>query len=235
MIKGSLQKKLNISFVSLFSLNALRLSACALLIIYLILFFKNPDSDTALKCAQCVGVFALSFLPKILKTQEQISTLFFSSFLFIASVLGSLGELYSKFRLYDVFVHSFSGIVCAVLLFDVLKRKGFKLSGAGFILCSLVFTLSLASAWEMYEFVVFTALKNKPISLNIISGELGIPGLKSVSESFIKENAAISFGKTESVIRNEFDTFCDILCAVFWAAVSSMVMIKTRIIKLKNR
>ena len=234
MIKRSFQKNVTLPFVSKFSLNALRLTSSVLFFIFLLRFLKEHSSAEALKCAQCIGIFALSFLPKLLKTEGDTSTLIFSSFLFLASVLGSLGELYSRFRFYDVFVHSISGIVCAVVLFDLLKRKNIKLSASGFFILSLVFTLSLASAWEMYEFVAFTALKNTKISLNFLSGELGIPIFKTVSESFVKQNAAISFGQTESVLRNEFDTFCDILCAVFWAVISSAFITKSQHFNFKN-
>ena len=234
MINTSFQKKTDLGFVSKFSVNALRLTSAVLFSVYLVSLFKSPCVSAALKCAQCIGIFVLSFLPKLLKTEGEISALFFSCFLFLASILGSLGELYSRFRLYDVFIHSLSGIVCAVLLLDVLKKRGIRPSASVFLVFSLVLTLALASAWEMYEFVAFTALKNTSVSLSLLSSELGIPVFKAVSESFIKENAAISFGKTEAVLRNEFDTFSDILCAVFWAAISSALIIKSRFFKAEN-
>ena len=205
----------------------LRLCAAGLFFVFLALSFRGGSHQNLLKAAQCAGLFALSFLPRALKMERTTSAAFFSLFLLLAGILGSVLDFYERFAFYDVFIHSLSGAVCVLFVFDAAKKSRFPFLRAHFFAASLVLTLSLAAAWEMYEFVAFSLVPNASFSLRAIAGELGVPAAAQTAKSAVRETLSLSFGTIDSLLKNEYDTFCDVLCALL-AAVPTAAVLKTR-------
>lgn len=190
------------------------------------LLLRTAAADSAVKAAQCTALFALSFLPRLVKMQHLPSAAFFYLFLLLAGVGGAVLGLYDRFRFYDVFTHFLSGGVCVLFLKDFLLIHRIHLARKQYTAAALLFTLSLAAGWEMYEFVVFSVLKNTAFSLHTLAGELGIPAAAQTAATFIQQNLSHTRGSIEGFIVNEYDTFCDILCALAGAVPAAVFLNK---------
>lgn len=89
--------------------------------------------------------------------------LFVASVLFLAigSILGSCFNLYMIIPFFDTLLHGFSGLIFACLGFALAERFFGKASGAGSFFGCLVFaacfSLSIAVAWEIFEYACTAA------------------------------------------------------------------------------
>ena len=188
-------------------------------------YAAHPAAAPLLKLAQCAAAFALSFLPKLLHLEARPSAPLFYGFLFIACVAGSLFELYEKFAFYDVAVHLLSGVQLAVLAADLLQKSGLAVQKKHYIIFALLFTACAAALWEMYEFVAFTALKNTTVAAQSLLAQFGLAPAQQTA-AVLKSNMELSLHNVNALVQNEYDTFCDILCALVTGAVTVSFLAK---------
>ena len=185
----------------------------------------KPSAALLLKIAQCAGAFALSFLPKLLHLEARPSAPLFYIFLFAACVAGSLGELYEKFTFYDVAVHLLSGVFLAVLAADFVQKSGLLLQKKQYFFFALLLTACAAALWEMYEFVAFTALKNTTLAAQNFLAQLGLAPAQQTAAA-LQSHMELSLHNVNALVQNEYDTFCDILCALLTGAVTAGFLAK---------
>ena len=194
--------------------------------------FKN-----ALKAGECFALFLCSFLFEgyFLISKRNLpyrSTSFecaFIAFLLVAGILGSVFGFFEKYVSFDIFTHSLSGILCAefilIVLFSFSKKKKIKFSGAALFSVSLLFTVAVASLWEIWEFFVFTLIPYSDAgSFGHLFAQLGIsvaPTLKSLTPS-----------SALAIASDRYDTFSDIFCALFFSVIYSVPRIISRRKKL---
>lgn len=80
-------------------------------------------------------------------------------FLISGSILGSCYDLYTYIPCFDEILHGISGVVFAVLGFSLMKIFiGKEDTNKNFIICLLVgllFSLSVALLWEMFEYAAY--------------------------------------------------------------------------------
>lgn len=79
--------------------------------------------------------------------------------IFIGIVFGSYLEFFDKISWFDNFMHIMSGFVCAVFAYDfavIIQRKKGQCASTLAALFSIMFALSIAVGWEMYEFFMDT-------------------------------------------------------------------------------
>jgi uncharacterized membrane protein YjdF len=77
--------------------------------------------------------------------------------IFAGIPFGSYIGLFDKIWWYDIFMHIMTGIVCAVFGYDfafILQRKKGKCSIILASMFALMFAMSIACGWEIYEFLM---------------------------------------------------------------------------------
>lgn len=106
-----------------------------------------------------VSLYFIIWVPKLIRhflkvTIPSSMELVYIIFLFFASFLGSVVNLYSKTYWYDSFVHFISGILTSVLAIIVLFwfHKYDEKSILFNIFFMVAFSLMVASLWEFFEF-----------------------------------------------------------------------------------
>ena len=215
-------KKPNIAALARASETMMRATSVAVLFFLPALF--NPAGRQAywLKIAQCAALFALSFLPRVLGLADSFAAAFFDCFLILAGLGGSVLEGFEKLPFSDNLAHFLSGALCVAIAAQWCKKRGARLSAAAFGAISIGFALAIAAAWEMYEFVVFTILPNRALSISALGAELGF-GNAAAASGTIRSSLSLSFATVEGLLKNQFDSFCDILCALVGAAGAAMI------------
>lgn len=136
-----------------------------------------------------VGAFgaaaALIIVSKFIKIDDSI---FFSAliFIFLASPMGSILDLYRSFGPYDKIVHFISGILLAVFGMVIMR----KLMGAsvGFtvsmIFAACMFSSGAAGIWEIFEF----------IADKLAGGEMQRGMVDTVTDMIAGNTGALAYG-----------------------------------------
>ncbi|MBR2459783.1 MAG: hypothetical protein IKB34_00925 [Clostridia bacterium] len=126
-------------------------------------------TDYILSLLQCaLGVYAV-FIPTVLKRKLDFSFpdtmyLLYLIFLYCAIFLGEVQSYYINVPLWDDILHGFSGVMAAFFAFmlaTVMTRRNNvtkKLSPIFLTIFAFVFSLSVGTLWEIYEFSLDTAL-----------------------------------------------------------------------------
>ncbi|MBR0415156.1 MAG: DUF2238 domain-containing protein [Clostridia bacterium] len=198
----------------------LRLVSVVLFFYFCARYWAAPSPALLLKLLQSAAAFALTFLPKLLHLENTRSAPLFYIFLFAACVAGSLGELYEKFTFYDVAVHLLSGVFLAVLAADLVQKSGLPLQKKQYFFFALLLTACAAALWEMYEFVAFTALKNTTLAAQNFLAQLGLAPAQQTAAA-LQSHMELSLHNVNALVQNEYDTFCDILCALVTGALTA--------------
>ncbi len=131
--------------------------------------FIKIKSDYALMVAQCTLAIIVMFLPSVLEKRfdfavpDLMSSLYYA-FLFAAVYLGEVRNFYYIFPHWDTVLHTLSGAMLGALGFVVVRVlneshvKGIRLSPFFVSLFAFCFALSAGAIWEIYEFIVDSAL-----------------------------------------------------------------------------
>lgn len=124
----------------------------------LIFFFKDLGHVTIDRLLPSIAMVLVLFIPRILRKFKikMNDTLEFTYLVFviIAQFFGSVINLYNKIWWWDVFAHSLSGLLTAILALLLLKYlKIYDKKNVFFnVLFMIAFTLMVASLWEFIEF-----------------------------------------------------------------------------------
>lgn len=121
-----------------------------------VFYFNEEDTFMA------IGSILMILLPpsiyvleKIIKKEiNEVIKLGFLSFVLTGGVLGAIGDLYNKVVHYDKVVHFISGIM--ISLFIMYLYKNFynkKLSKKTIFLIVVISNITIASLWEIFEFL----------------------------------------------------------------------------------
>ena len=116
------------------------------------------------RLAATVAVVPLIFTGDILKHFKvripAIVEIIFLTFLFVSSILGSLFYFYEYVEHFDKFAHMLSGVLTAVLGAFILKKWQVRSKNqlAFELIFMNIFSLSVASMWEIYEFLATKVL-----------------------------------------------------------------------------
>ena len=189
--------------------------ACAVLFFYfLIKCFTAGDTRALVKAAECIGIAALTFLPRVFKLTGTYASLSFQTLLLFAGVVGSICSVFEYVGWFDSLIHFFSGFVCTLFVYDYTKKKHIPLSGGMFVLCSILFCAGIAALWEIYEFCAFSIGRNIPLAARSVLAEFGIGNTQEAAASFIKDNIPFTLTTVQGFLKNDYDTFCDVLCAL---------------------
>jgi hypothetical protein len=123
-------------------------------ILYLVLFLKDKNYTMALACiAILLSPLLIVILEKIKKRK-----LFFSikvTYLFmmlIASLLGSVINLYEIIPIYDNIVHFISGILISWCAYDIFNHYNKNYNKIFRIMFIISFSFAIAGIWEIYEY-----------------------------------------------------------------------------------
>ena len=189
--------------------------ACAVLFFYFTArLFADRDTRALVKAAECIAIAALTFLPRIFKLTHTYAALSFQALLLFAGVIGSICSVFEAVTWFDALIHFFSGFVCTLFVYDFTKKKHIPLSGGMFVLYSVLFCAGIAALWEIYEFCAFSVGKNIPLAARSFLAEFGMGATKEAAASFIKENVPFTLTTVQGFLKNEYDTFSDVLCAL---------------------
>lgn len=107
----------------------------------------------------------LTFLPTIVKRRWHIHyptefEFVIMTFIFCSIVLGSIGSFYDHFPWWDIFLHTLSGVIIALIGFSmvyILNRGSIRkvsLSHSFVALFAFSFAISIGALWEIYEYSV---------------------------------------------------------------------------------
>jgi hypothetical protein len=104
----------------------------------------------------------LTFLPSLIERRYQINIpndfeLLVLVFLYLSLYLGELQNFYNLFAWWDLFLHSFSGVILGAVglaLVHTLNEHqvSIKLSPGFVAMFAVTFAISLGVAWEIFEF-----------------------------------------------------------------------------------
>lgn len=147
-------KKLNL-WLAIFTCSLVLTNGLVSYILYTNNLFQIKDNFLI----QVLGIAACAWVPFLLECifKLKISTLsciFFEIFLFYTCVLGTIWNFYTLISFYDKIVHASSGILIAVIIYDLLKCTKHENNFNYFWLFILIFSICLAvgSLWEIWEF-----------------------------------------------------------------------------------
>ncbi|MCM1371104.1 MAG: DUF2238 domain-containing protein [Clostridium sp.] len=104
----------------------------------------------------CIALSIIVILPKFLRKWVRISDLLefiLLIFIFFAGEIGSVLKVYGIIYWYDSFTHFISGILTAFLGLVILNRfKKYDDKELWNVFFIIIFTLSIAATWEIFEF-----------------------------------------------------------------------------------
>jgi len=129
------------------------------------------------------GLYLLKKIFKV-KISEGINFLYIL-FIFIAHFLGVICELYNHIYWFDKFAHFLSGVVTSFVAIALIKKENKKNTLFFYILFILSFSLLIASAWEIFEYlasVFFGVDPQKVVTTGVhdTMGDIIIAGLASI-------------------------------------------------------
>jgi hypothetical protein len=85
-------------------------------------------------------------------------------FIFMSLILGSVFSFYERYHLWDVFLHTLSGVIIALIGFSMVyilnqgSLKKVQLSPSFLALFSMSFAISIGVLWEIYEYFMDSTL-----------------------------------------------------------------------------
>jgi len=152
-------------------------------------FVITRDNDIVLilkDLSIIITINGLYLLKKIFKVKisEGINFLYIL-FIFIAHFLGVICELYNHIYWFDKFAHFLSGVVTSFVAIALIKKENKKNTLFFYILFILSFSLLIASAWEIFEYlasVFFGVDPQKVVTTGVhdTMGDIIIAGLASI-------------------------------------------------------
>jgi len=112
-----------------------------------------------------VFTLVITFLPPIIEKKLNVHypsefEIAIMVFIFLSIILGSVASFYDRLEWWDLFVHTLSGVLIALIGFSlvyILNRsswKKIKLSRAFVAMFSFCFAVTLGVMWEIFEFGV---------------------------------------------------------------------------------
>ena len=220
MIKKVIQNNLSAARAAEVLTSALRIGCTVLFFYFCSVYLSEKNSGDLLKIGECALLFALTFLPRLFHLQQSAFALCFMLLLLFAGILGSVFDIFAAVPLYDSVIHTLSGVVCTVFVWALLQRRGISLSKKSLFALCLFFCAGISALWEMYEFCVFSALKNPPLAARSLLAEFGLGAAEEAANAAVKENLSLTFGTVQTLVKNAYDTFCDVLCALAGAGLS---------------
>ena len=111
----------------------------------------------------CILAFVTIFIPSIIDRTTKLRLpgllqLCIVAFIFASTILGEIFNLYSRFPLWDVILHTFSGFITAAIGFSILtilhdnKESKNVFTPGMIILMAFCFSLTIGVFWEFVEF-----------------------------------------------------------------------------------
>lgn len=212
-------------------------------------------ADGATKASQAIAAFTVSFTWEVLyvlggkywlgnisyRTQSLLCL-----FLIFGCAIGSYLYLYEKFSFYDIIMHTFSGVITAICGYEILKAlfhgKEYRISKPLLAVWCVMFVLSIACLWEIYEFSVDCLLgsnmqirfertaDNWKINGGCVQFILGPVVEASGAVKSTLKKALVDMGEnllTSAQINSAvYDTMTDIISALIGGIVTTVVIVK---------
>ncbi|HBG5013719.1 hypothetical protein I6A93_17150 [Clostridioides difficile] len=127
-----------------------------------VFFVANKEyGSLGLVAISLVGTFILSFINK--QTERLLSKelyIMLALFIMFSSLLGTCFNFYD-INYYDDFLHLWSGIISCIVAFSIIKyfytqREISKMSKVFLVIFLFMFSMGVASLWEIGEFLMDT-------------------------------------------------------------------------------
>lgn len=132
----------------------------------LALFFDKDDSQKSrdgFNAAQSFMMFVCTFVPGFVEKKGEVSipnvmSVIFLVFCLAHFVVGEIGELYIKSKVFDSVLHMLSGSMLAILGFSIIRllndseKDYMKLSPLFVAIFVVCFSVTLGVLWEVFEF-----------------------------------------------------------------------------------
>lgn len=117
----------------------------------------------------CLMTMFLTFLPTLVERKWHVHyptefEFLIMAFIFMSIILGSVFSFYERYRLWDVFLHTISGVIIGLIGFSmvyILNRGSLtkvQLSPSFIALFSMSFAISIGAIWEIYEYFMDSTL-----------------------------------------------------------------------------
>lgn len=136
-----------------------------------------------------IGLIPLLIISFIIRRYNKYLEFVYLLFLLISYVLGFVYDYYDKVYYFDALAHSLFGLVGSIYSLPLLnKLKKYDINSLVFnVLFIIIFTLSLASLWEIFEFTIDRIFENANMqrSLNNTMKDIISAFLFSILYSFI--------------------------------------------------
>lgn len=110
-----------------------------------------------------LGILILTFLPSVLKKNSKLSLPIEFEFILVLFIslslfLGNIFHFYEKFWWWDIFLHSFSGILLSfigiLIPYILYTEKRIKTTPKFVVIFAVAFALSIGALWEIIEFIL---------------------------------------------------------------------------------
>lgn len=145
-----------------------RVSMLLLFSFNVIAFFVDEDdsqkSRALFNAVQSILMFLCTFVPGFIEKTGKVSVPNVMSFAFICFclshfVVGEIGELYVKSKIFDSVLHTLSGSMIAILGFSIIRlmndseKVDLKLNPLFVSIFVVCFSITVGVAWELVEFL----------------------------------------------------------------------------------
>lgn len=136
-----------------------------------------------------IGLIPLLIISFIIRRYNKYLEFVYLLFLLISYVLGFIYDYYDKVYYFDALAHSLFGLVGSIYSLPLLnKLKKYDINSLVFnVFFIIIFTLSLASLWEIFEFTIDRIFENANMqrSLNNTMKDIISAFLFSILYSFV--------------------------------------------------
>ena len=136
-----------------------------------------------------IGLIPLLIISFIIRKHNKYLEFVYLLFLLISYVLGFIYDYYDKVYYFDALAHSLFGLVGSIYSLPLLnKLKKYDINSLVFnVFFIIIFTLSLASLWEIFEFTIDRIFENANMqrSLNNTMKDIISAFLFSILYSFV--------------------------------------------------
>lgn len=147
---------------------AIRVSVLLLFLFNIIAFFVDKDdsqrSRAMFNAVQSILMYLCTFVPGFIERTGKVSVPNVMSFAFICFclahfVVGEIGELYIKSKIFDSILHTLSGSMIAILGFSIIRllndseKVDLKLNPLFVSIFVVCFSITVGVAWEIVEFL----------------------------------------------------------------------------------
>lgn len=94
--------------------------------------------------------FELIFKIKI----EKHSNICYQAFMILSIIVGSIWGIYDLIAYYDIFIHTLSGVLIAIIAYSLItSSKNIKLGAFWMFVVVFAITMACGGLWEIWEFV----------------------------------------------------------------------------------